>query len=348
MENLWNMFKQRTLEVQHLFHNMMVQSLNQSTHPRENNVFNDMEEQHIQQAMALSMGEINEGNVNYENDIFPPPLPSSPNEFIQQQYHQNEQQDMMQEDDEEYTLYDEEDLLRRAMQESLNDAKEKGIFKEDQKIETNERSTIENNNNNTNFNNNFGINQEDDVDDIIQQIRKDRTEQNKRKQLLREQELAYQETLLLDNQKKIEEEKKRREEEEKEEQLKLEKEMEEAILLSKELSKKKKIEKMMESIPLEPPKSDKDSVEIVVRLTDGTKVSRRFQNENKLIHLHNWITSLSSEEKNVPELFSISMSFPRKKFSDLSLTFREAGLVGSVLLFIEEEEEDEEEGNQNN
>lgn len=343
MDNIWNLFKQRTLEVQHVFNNLLVQSYNQSTYPRENMILNEMEDQQMNQAMALSMGQnVREIN-NYSNDIFPPPLPQSPHDYIREQNMQ-EMQDEMQ--DEQTPYEDDEEMLNIALRESLNESKERDDS-------TNNNNSDNNNNNRNSINNGRNIFDDsappiesdnlDDIGQVIMQIRKERSRrksQDQRQRLMREQEEAYEESLQQDNLKKLEEQKKIQEQQQMEQEMQIKREMEEAIQLSKELSKKNKIEKVMDNIPLEPSKSEKDSVEIVVRLTDGTKVSRRFRQDNTLQHLHNWITSLS-EEKSIPDLFSISSSFPRKKFSDLQLTFKDAGLVGSVLLFIEEEDEDE-------
>eukprot|EP01091_Cochliopodium_minus_P018540 TRINITY_DN754_c5_g1_i1.p1 TRINITY_DN754_c5_g1~~TRINITY_DN754_c5_g1_i1.p1 ORF type:complete len:343 (-),score=146.84 TRINITY_DN754_c5_g1_i1:64-1092(-) len=340
MDNIWNVFKQRTLEIQHIFNNMLVQSYNQSTQPRENMVFNDLEDQQIQQAMALSIGQNVQNIQNYRNDIFPPPLPPTPNEYLR------EQNDMMQEDDTPYE--DDEDLLNLALRESMKEAKERGDMKDDEREPNNTNNNLNQNNNNNNNNfifENFGNinNEKDNVDEIIKQIRRERNEKKireQRNQLLIEQEEAYQESLQQDNLKKLEEEKKIQQEMEHQKELEQKKEIEQALLLSKELFKKNKIEKVLNNIPLEPPKNEKDSVEILVRLTDGTKVSRRFKHDDTLQHLHNWIVSLS-EERSIPEIFSISQSFPRKKFTDLNLSFKESNLVGSVVLLIENEEEED-------
>ena len=245
MENIWNSFKKTTLEMQHLFNNMLIQSYNQSTLPRENQIYNEMEEQQVQHAMSLSLGQNEVIHRSYNDpvlqNIFPAPLPSNPNEFLRNQNNFN----MMMEDEVTPQDDNEEEMLNIAMRESLMEAKEKGIKVEENTMNDEYPTNINNDYNNINYNNNNHnlMNFEDPIERTILEIREQRKNANQRKKLLKEQELAYQETLMMDNQRKLEEERKLKEQKQEELEMEQKKEMEEAIQLSKELSKKINLKK---------------------------------------------------------------------------------------------------------
>ena len=332
IDTLWKVFKKGALQVQHRVNNMFVQSYNQAVNQRRDQVgeMGNFEEQQLQQAVALSLGESPSGNPN----LFPQPLPDRPPADLSP----STPPPSGSEDS------DDEAALKKALQESLKEAKERGILPKEEEEEPVRASPPSPLVQQTAFAN-FDF---DNVDEAILEIRQQRQEERKRKQLLSEQDKSYEESLFFDRQRREEEERKRREEERRvEEEWREEREerereeMEEAISLSKQISSANSVEKLRERLPEEPEKGDRECSEIVVRLTNGEKISRRFRASNTLSQLRDWVAVCSAERDRLPSHFSLSTPFPRRKFEEMDKTLKDLALFPSALLIVEEEEEED-------
>ncbi|MEQ2174242.1 FAS-associated factor 2 [Goodea atripinnis] len=99
-------------------------------------------------------------------------------------------------------------------------------------------------------------------------------------------------------------------------------------------------ERKSECLPPEPPADDPESVKIVFKLPNDTRVERRFL--FALSHsqvIHDFLFSL----KETPEKFQIVTNFPRRVLPCLPTeeqsnppTLKEAGLSRSEVLFVQD------------
>jgi hypothetical protein len=146
-------------------------------------------------------------------------------------------------------------------------------------------------------------------------------------QLLREkQEQEYQESLMMDQQK----ERQRRESEEDEllaaAMKKSEEEAEEAAKRAVEEAK----QAALAMVPTEPAPSDAGVTTIAFRMTDGSRIQRRFIESNQIKHL---IAFIEAEGTNMDEL-QLMTNFPKKIYSDPEQTLKDAGLCPDGMLIV--------------
>ncbi|XP_059170313.1 FAS-associated factor 2-like isoform X2 [Physella acuta] len=163
--------------------------------------------------------------------------------------------------------------------------------------------------------------------------RAERAERSFNQSLRQQQDEAYLESLKADQEK----EKKKREEreklEEEENQRRRANEEREQQFLERE-EKKSDLEKQL---PPEPDVSDPDSIRIMLKIPNGSRIERRFHRHHSLKWLYYYVFC----HKDCPDDFQIVTNFPRRtlpcepKDSDSDPpTFAEVGLGKSEMLFV--------------
>ncbi|XP_056430671.1 FAS-associated factor 2 isoform X2 [Hyla sarda] len=165
--------------------------------------------------------------------------------------------------------------------------------------------------------------------------RLEREERNQTQVLRQQQDEAYLASLRADQEKerkkREKQEQKRREEEEA--QLRLQAEERKKRNLQEEK------ERRSECLPAEPEPDHPDSIRILFKMPNDTRVERRFLFTQSLSVIHDFLFSL----KETPEHFQIVVNFPRRVLPCLPTeevpvppTLQEAGLSRSELLFVQD------------
>jgi len=153
-------------------------------------------------------------------------------------------------------------------------------------------------------------------------------EREESRNLREEQDRAFLESLAEDES---------REQRQKEDQRRIieEKEAEERELQrerSKLQEREKRKELCRQRIPIEPSLNEDGITQLVIRLTDGSRLQRRFKVTDKLEVVFDFVDSSSNEIDN----YDLVTNFPRKVFSDPHVTLKEAGLFPQAALFVQE------------
>jgi chemotaxis protein histidine kinase CheA len=174
------------------------------------------------------------------------------------------------------------------------------------------------------------------------------SERLERQKLREEQERLYQESLERDRAKqrqREEEMRRQREEEEKKEREEEQRELYQALNLSMQLTaERERIQQLKErltKLPPEPSPTSADTIQLVVRLPNGQRLTRNFSNCATFAQVKDWIDTLvvspeTSDEikKNIPTSYVFVQDFPRKIFSDLNQTLKDAGLIKRALINV--------------
>uniref|UniRef100_A0A8C7J5G8 Fas associated factor family member 2 n=1 Tax=Oncorhynchus kisutch TaxID=8019 RepID=A0A8C7J5G8_ONCKI len=165
--------------------------------------------------------------------------------------------------------------------------------------------------------------------------RLEREERNQTQVLRAQQDEAYLESLRADQ------EKDRRKKEE-QEKVQAEEEKVRQTVLAEERRRRtldEEKERKSECLPPEPPADDPDSVKIVFKLPNDTRVERRFLFQQSLTVIYDFLFSL----KETPEKFQIVTNFPRRVLPCLPTeeqpnppSLKEAGLSRSEVLFVQD------------
>uniref|UniRef100_A0A672K281 FAS-associated factor 2 n=1 Tax=Sinocyclocheilus grahami TaxID=75366 RepID=A0A672K281_SINGR len=165
--------------------------------------------------------------------------------------------------------------------------------------------------------------------------RLEREERNQTQVLRQQQDEAYLASLRADQKKAI----KKREEQEQKRQ---EEENARQSILAEERRRRtleEEKERKSECLPPEPSLDDPDSVKIVFKLPNDSRVERRFLFSQSLTIIHDFLFSL----KETPEKFQIVTNFPRRVLPCLPTeeqpnppTLMEAGLSRSEVLFVQD------------
>jgi len=113
------------------------------------------------------------------------------------------------------------------------------------------------------------------------------------------------------------------------------KELEEALRISKEEATKAHQKRKVESLPIEPPVDATDVTKTIIRLPDGTRLNRRFLANEPLQVLFDFIEVSAGEGAHMDTL-EVATTHPRRVYTDPRQTFREAGLVPQAMLFVKE------------
>ncbi|XP_036095607.1 FAS-associated factor 2 isoform X5 [Molossus molossus] len=165
--------------------------------------------------------------------------------------------------------------------------------------------------------------------------RLEREERNQTQVLRQQQDEAYLASLRADQEK----ERKKREERErkrrKEEEVKQQKLAEERRRRNLQEEKERKLE----CLPPEPSPDDPESVKIIFKLPNDSRVERRFHFSQSLTVIHDFLFSL----KESPEKFQIEANFPRRVLPCIPSeewpnppTLQEAGLSHTEVLFVQD------------
>jgi FAS-associated factor 2 len=181
----------------------------------------------------------------------------------------------------------------------------------------------------------------DDHGPILVAAKAEQDERNFDRRIRQEQEEAYAEALEEDRRK----ERERREIEE--EQERATKEQEQAEQRQREEEEKKELQKeavvqrrreRSESVPEEPPLDQAEHVtKLMIRFPDGSRVQRRFFNEDKVRAVYLFVDSL---ETNTSLSYKLVSNFPRQVFDEgtLDKTLLQAGLSPQASLFLQSED----------
>ncbi|XP_053519388.1 FAS-associated factor 2 isoform X2 [Artibeus jamaicensis] len=178
--------------------------------------------------------------------------------------------------------------------------------------------------------------------------RLEREERNQTQVLRQQQDEAYLASLRADQEKerkkREEREQKRREEEEVKQQKLAEERRRRVMRLSLLLTTPKQNlqeekERKLECLPPEPSPDDPDSVKIIFKLPNDSRVERRFHFSQSLTVIHDFLFSL----KESPEKFQIEANFPRRVLPCIPSeerpnppTLQEAGLSHTEVLFVQD------------
>lgn len=165
--------------------------------------------------------------------------------------------------------------------------------------------------------------------------RMEREERNQTQALRLQQDEAYLASLRADQEKD-------RKKKEEEEQKRRQEEVARQVVLAEERRQQtlqEEKERRSESLPPEPSPDNPDSVKIVFKLPNDSRVERRFLFTQSLTVIHDFLFSL----KETPEKFQIVTNFPRRVLPCLPTeerpippTLKEAGLSRSEVLFVQD------------
>jgi len=168
---------------------------------------------------------------------------------------------------------------------------------------------------------------------LIQAIRSERNEREREREIIENQNRDYYFSLEQDKAK----EKQRKEEEDRirkeQERILAEERDRERIKEEEERKRKEKDEKnkeFLQSLSPEPEKSD-NTTDIVIRLSNGERISRRFYGTDTLNYLMSFVNAKEDMENKI-----LVTHFPKISFPDTSKTLKESGLFPRAMLFVEE------------
>jgi len=157
---------------------------------------------------------------------------------------------------------------------------------------------------------------------VAAKVENDEREVNR--MIRQEQDEAFLQSLAADQEKerKIkEEEERKREEERKQHRI-------------QEL-KEKKLKNIQSKVPPEPEVSEKDVTQLVIRVTDGSRLQRRFYDSDSLQSVFDYVNA--QHPVLLDQDYFLVTNFPRRSFSpDSSLTLAVAGLSPQASLFVQE------------
>ncbi|KAJ3298243.1 hypothetical protein HK104_010951 [Borealophlyctis nickersoniae] len=177
------------------------------------------------------------------------------------------------------------------------------------------------------------------MDPSLAAIRAERREREQARILREQQDEAYQASLRADQ------EKERRAREERE---RLQKEKEDAERVQREKlerreTKKQRKVRLRETLPPEPEASETDLAKLSIRFPNGERRVRRFRATDKIQLLYDYVESSDLSPLDLEAEFVVVNTYPRKMYTDLSITIQEAGLMPSASIIVEEKIPDEEE-----
>uniref|UniRef100_G1MZN8 Fas associated factor family member 2 n=1 Tax=Meleagris gallopavo TaxID=9103 RepID=G1MZN8_MELGA len=165
--------------------------------------------------------------------------------------------------------------------------------------------------------------------------RLEREERNQTQVLRQQQDEAYLASLRADQEKERKKKEERERKKKKEEEVQQQKLAEERRRQTLQEEKERK----SECLPPEPHPDDPESVKIIFKLPNDSRVERRFHFTQSLTVIHDFLFSL----KESPEKFQIEANFPRRVLPCLPTeewpnppTLQEAGLSHTEVLFVQD------------
>jgi len=90
------------------------------------------------------------------------------------------------------------------------------------------------------------------------------------------------------------------------------------------------------TVPTEPAADEANTTTIMIRMTTGKKVGRRFRQSDQLSDIMNWLYHTHNTDISEMSKLILVSSLERKKFTEENLTLAELNLKGNVLLIVEE------------
>ncbi|KAJ3268694.1 FAS-associated factor 2 [Terramyces sp. JEL0728] len=174
------------------------------------------------------------------------------------------------------------------------------------------------------------------LDQFYNQARAEKRERELARSIREQQDMAYQQSLKADREKA---EKLKREQEAAAQLERAAKLQEIEIELKRQQKREYKLQ-LAQNLPSEPEQKD-NVANLSIRLPNGTRLTRRFDAETKIKNLHDFIESNDLEPIDLLSEFVIVNTYPRKEYTDLNLTFKDAGLYPSAAVIVEEVFEDE-------
>ena len=110
-------------------------------------------------------------------------------------------------------------------------------------------------------------------------------------------------------------------------------ELSKAIELSKTLDREASLRRKRESLPAEPP-AGPDTTKLRLQLPNGSKLDRRFPSSGTIQMVRDYVEVYFGDNEIPIESFSLSTTFPRKTFEDVSVSLREAGLHPQSAVYV--------------
>ncbi|GAX75728.1 hypothetical protein CEUSTIGMA_g3171.t1 [Chlamydomonas eustigma] len=151
-----------------------------------------------------------------------------------------------------------------------------------------------------------------------------------------EQDQAYEDSLAADKAKAESEARARLEAERAQRQAEEAAAAEARRLEMEEKALKDILERKQRSLPAEPSSSDSSSVNIMIRLPDGSRLSRRFCKTDPLQAAFDFVDVQSQAVTFRPGSYNLINSYPRKVFSDgTRSTLEDSGITSDTALFLE-------------
>jgi len=155
---------------------------------------------------------------------------------------------------------------------------------------------------------------------------------------LSEQDVAFQESLRIDKEK---DERRQQEEQLKQDEINrlLKEEEERQRLLEEEVriqemkkEQKERDKKLLFSkLPPEPEKGD-NVVQLMIRLLNGSRVTRRFHLDSQINELYLFVQA----QEDVEDFF-LGTHFPKKEFRDKTQTFREVEIPLNAMIIVDKD-----------
>jgi len=170
--------------------------------------------------------------------------------------------------------------------------------------------------------------EERERDRQMRQVQDQEYQESLRKDREKEQQRIYEEEkkkaeLRMEEEKRQQEEELRRKDEE--ERLERERRQQE-----EDRKLKEEQDKLIQQLSPEPPKGP-NTTDLAIRFSDGSRVTRRFYQTDKLRELFIFIRTRESLQQ-----YTVATHYPRKTFSDPELTFLDSGLCPHAAVFVEE------------
>ena len=172
---------------------------------------------------------------------------------------------------------------------------------------------------------------------MIQESRQIQREREERRRLQEQQDFAYNESLRLDRER---EERMKREADERArvaEEAEEAKALQEAMEMSKQLTKEENYRIAKERL-LEEPAAGSECARLVLKLPDGSRVIRRFPRLATLQNVRDFVNiTVHQKQLNITN-YTLNSNFPKKTFGedeeDLNVNLSESGLYPEATLFV--------------
>jgi FAS-associated factor 2 len=169
---------------------------------------------------------------------------------------------------------------------------------------------------------------------VLVAARADHEERNRDRLLRDEQDRAYKESLAADREKerkRREEEERLRQEEEAARRAAEEEAERERRQIEEEERKRQEREMKAQQLPEEPSPGAPGVVTAVVRLSDGSRVQRRFLESHTMSTVYKYV-----ETQEPLERWSLVTHFPKQTYEKSDATLKECGFTKQAVLFVQE------------